>query len=53
MDRARAWGLSDPSSGNDMLIAAIAIANNVTLVTHNTGEYGRISGLKIEDWESP
>ena len=39
--------------GNDMLIAAIAIANQVRLVTHNAGEYGRISGLMIEDWEAP
>jgi tRNA(fMet)-specific endonuclease VapC len=34
-----------------MLIAAIALANNLTLITHNVGEFGRINGLKIEDWE--
>ena len=27
---------------NDLLIAAIALANGVTLVTHNTGEFGRV-----------
>jgi len=35
---------------NDLLIASIALANNVTLVTHNTGEFGRVPGLQIEDW---
>jgi len=37
--------------GNDMLIAAIARAHNVTLVTHNTGEFNRVAGLRLEDWE--
>ncbi len=36
---------------NDMLIAAIARANNASLVTHNVGEFSRIVGIKIEDWE--
>ena len=34
----------------DMLIAAHALALNVTLVTHNTGEFQRVGGLKVEDW---
>lgn len=38
-------------SGYDMQIAAIAVANDLTLVTHNTKEFGRIENLKIEDWE--
>jgi tRNA(fMet)-specific endonuclease VapC len=37
---------------NDMLIAAIARANNATLVTHNVGEFSRIVGIEIEDWEN-
>ena len=37
--------------GNDMLIAAIARAHNATLVTHNTGEFSRVVGLHLEDWE--
>jgi tRNA(fMet)-specific endonuclease VapC len=37
--------------GNDMLIAAIAISNDLTLVTHNLREFERIAGLKVEDWE--
>lgn len=36
---------------NDLLIAAIAVANDVTLVTHNTREFRRVNGLKIQDWE--
>jgi tRNA(fMet)-specific endonuclease VapC len=41
-----------PIGPNDLLIAAIAVANDVMLVTHNTGEFGRVQGLKLEDWES-
>jgi hypothetical protein len=37
---------------NDLLVAAIALANGLTLVTHNTREFARVVGLKIEDWES-
>lgn len=37
--------------GNDMMIAATAIAHGLTLVTHNTSEFGRIPGLLIEDWQ--
>lgn len=37
---------------NDLLIAAICRAQNVTLVTHNVTEFGRVSGLAIEDWET-
>lgn len=37
---------------NDLLIAGIAVGNNVTLVTHNTLEFVRVEGLKVEDWEN-
>ena len=40
-----------PIGSNDLLIAAIAIANNLTLVTHNVREFSRISDLRYEDWE--
>lgn len=36
--------------GNDMLIAAHALALDVTLVTANMGEFKRISGLQVENW---
>ena len=37
---------------NDMLIAAIALANELTLVTHNTAEFSRVPGLLLDDWET-
>lgn len=36
---------------NDLLIASIALAHGLTVVTHNTAEFGRVPGLAIEDWE--
>jgi tRNA(fMet)-specific endonuclease VapC len=41
-----------PIGPNDLLIAAIAVAYNATLVTHNRREFGRVSNLTCEDWES-
>ena len=37
----------------DMLIAAIALANGCTLVTHNVSEFSRVPGLMVEDWQTP
>ena len=37
---------------NDLMIAAIALVHNLTLVTHNTGEFTRITGLQIADWQT-
>lgn len=37
---------------NDLLIAAIAKANGLVVVTHNTGEFSRIPGLAVEDWQA-
>ena len=34
----------------DLLIAAHALAENLTLVTNNTREFERIEGLKLENW---
>ncbi len=39
-----------PIEPYDILIAASALANNSTLVTHNKREFERVVGLKIEDW---
>ena len=40
-----------PIGRHDMLIAAIARANGLIVVTHNTREFERIPGLNVEDWE--
>ena len=34
----------------DTLIASHALAIDVILVTHNTREFGRVEGLRVEDW---
>lgn len=34
----------------DLLIAATAITNNFTLVTHNMKHFENIPNLKVEDW---
>ena len=35
---------------NDLLIAAAALHEKATLITHNTDEFSRVPDLKIEDW---
>lgn len=42
-----------PIGPYDMQIAAIALVNGCTLVTHNMREFARIPGLPVEDWELP
>ena len=41
-----------PIGAMDMLIAAHAISRGVSLVTNNTREFSRISGLTLADWIS-
>jgi tRNA(fMet)-specific endonuclease VapC len=41
-----------PIGPYDVLIAGHAVARNVTLVTHNVAEFGRVPRLRIEDWQS-
>src|SRR5262249_28545683 len=42
-----------PIGPNDLMIAAIALANGLTLVTHNTAEFSRVTGLTLDDWQVP
>jgi tRNA(fMet)-specific endonuclease VapC len=37
---------------NDLLIASIAAANQVALVTNNVYEFCRVPNLKVENWEA-
>jgi tRNA(fMet)-specific endonuclease VapC len=37
----------------DTLIGSHALALDITLVTHNTREFSRIEGLRLEDWIGP
>ena len=39
-----------PIGERDLLIAAIALANDRTVVTANVGEFSRVPGLRVEDW---
>lgn len=39
-----------PIGPNDLMIAAIALANQLTLITHNTAEFQRVTGLMLDDW---
>lgn len=49
--RAHLLTAGTPIGPYDMQIAAIALANGLTLVTHNMREFRRVPGLVIEDWE--
>lgn len=37
----------------DLMIAAHALALGVTVITHNTAEFARVPGLRVEDWTTP
>jgi tRNA(fMet)-specific endonuclease VapC len=39
-----------PVDDIDLLIAGVAMANNLVLVTHNQKHFSKIEGLELEDW---
>lgn len=41
-----------PIGPNDMLIAAHALSRGLTVVTDNTEEFGRVKGLKVQNWRA-
>lgn len=48
--RARLEQSGNAIGGNDMLIAAHALALELTLVTGNEREFSRVRGLRVENW---
>ncbi|KRE13291.1 transcriptional regulator [Bosea sp. Root483D1] len=48
--RAALEAKGQPIGGNDMLIAAQALALGCIMVTANTDEFTRVDGLKVENW---
>ena len=48
--RARLQSAGTPIGANDTLIAAQAIALDCTVVTNNMREFGRVDGLRLENW---
>jgi len=48
--RAQLEAAGTPIGGNDLWIAAHALSQGMTLVTNNTREFARVSGLKLENW---
>ena len=49
--RAHLASKGTPIGPYDVLIAGQARARDLTLVTHNTTEFQRVPGLKLEDWK--
>jgi tRNA(fMet)-specific endonuclease VapC len=50
--RATLAAAGTPIGPYDVLIAGQAKARNLTLVTRNVREFGRVAGLNAEDWEA-
>ena len=50
--RAALAAAGTPISPYDVLIAGQARARDLILVTRNVGEFSRVSGLRVEDWQS-
>lgn len=48
--RAQLEAAGTPLGANDLLIAAIALANDATVVTRNEDEFRRVPGLRVEVW---
>ena len=48
--RAKLAAAGTPVGAYDLLIAGHVRSLDATLVTHNIGEFSRVSGLRLEDW---
>jgi len=50
--RAALSAMGTPIGPYDVLVAGQARARDLALVTHNVGEFSRVNGLRIENWQS-
>jgi tRNA(fMet)-specific endonuclease VapC len=48
--RADLMSQGTPIGPNDLMIAATARRYDMVLITHNTREFSRVAGLRLEDW---
>ncbi len=48
--RAGLMQAGTPIGPYDIQIAAQGVARNLTVVTHNTAEFIRVPGIRLEDW---
>lgn len=51
--RADLEAQGSPIGPYDMLIAAQAISQDLILITDNVEEFGRVKGLRLENWRIP
>ena len=49
--RATLNAAGTPNGPYDLLIAGLALARDLTVITHNTREFSRVKGLRFDDWE--
>ncbi len=47
---ARLWLKGTPLDDADILIAGIALANDLVLVTNNERHFRRVEGLRLDNW---
>ena len=50
LQRANLAASGTPIGVLDLMIASQGVASNLTVVTHNTREFARVKGLRLEDW---
>ena len=48
--RAELAAAGTPVGAYDVMIAAQGVSRGLTVVTHNTKEFARIPGIRLEDW---
>ncbi len=51
--RAELLDQGRPVAAMDLMIAATAMVNDLTVITHNTQHFSKVPGLAIDDWLIP